>query len=72
MIREGLTLTVLGLGLGVLGSVLITRLLAGLPTWDPVTYLGAVALLAIIAVAACWVPARWASRVSPVEALSSE
>ncbi len=76
VIGEGLTLTGLGLGLGVGGSVLLTRLLEGLlvgvPTWDPVTYGLVAALLGGIAVLACWVPARRAARISPVEALTAE
>ena len=76
VLGEGLTLTGLGLALGVGGSILLTRLLEGLlvgvPTWDPVTYGLVAALLGGIAVLACWVPARRAARISPVEALTAE
>ena len=76
VIREGLLLTGIGLGVGVVGSALLARLLVGLlvgvPAWDPLTYGAAAVLLGAVAVAACWIPARSASRVSPVEALSSE
>jgi putative ABC transport system permease protein len=73
---EGLRLVavglVLGLGLGLALARLASSLLFGLSTVDPVTFVGAPALLLCVAVGAAWVPARRASRVDPVACLRSE
>ena len=65
-----------GLGAGLLGSVLLTRYLASLlyeirPT-DPLTLGGVSIVLAIVALAATWVPARRASRIDPALVLRGE
>jgi putative ABC transport system permease protein len=73
VLREGGVLLVIGLVLGVIGSMLATRLIQGLlfgvtPN-DPVT-IGIVALAMLaIGVAACWVPARRAAKVDPAIAM---
>ena len=73
VLMEGGVLLVMGLVLGVIGSLLATRLIQGLlfgvtPN-DPVT-LAAVALAMVaIGVAACWVPARRAAKVDPAVAM---
>jgi ABC-type antimicrobial peptide transport system permease subunit len=67
---------VLGLGAGIVGALFLTRLLEGLlfgvsPT-DPATF-GSVSLLLLgIALAACYWPARRATKVDPVRVLADE
>jgi putative ABC transport system permease protein len=76
VISRGMTLTLIGTALGVLGSLGLTRLMTNLlyevqPT-DPLTFTGVSLLLAGIALLACWLPARRAARVDPMEALRYE
>jgi predicted permease len=76
VVREGVTLLLIGLVLGAVGSVFATKvvegMLFGVAPNDPTT-LGAVALLMVtVGVTAAWVPAMRASRVQPVEALRQE
>jgi predicted permease len=75
IVGEGLRLAAMGLVLGVIGSMLLARTLRGLvygvsPT-DPAAFASVVALLAIVAVVAAWVPARRAARVDPMQVLRS-
>jgi putative ABC transport system permease protein len=71
-----MTLTGLGVAIGVAGSAAATQaivaMLFGVPRLDPVTYLGVVALLAGVAMIACGVPAWRAARVDPASTLRSE
>ena len=76
VVRHGMTLTGLGVAIGLCGAAaashaLIT-LLFGVSHLDPVTYLGVIALLAGAATVACAVPAWRASRVDPVSILRAE
>jgi putative ABC transport system permease protein len=73
VLREGGVLLVVGLVVGVIGSLLATRLIQGLlfgvtPN-DPVTLAGVATAMMAIGVAACWVPARRAAKVDPVVAM---
>ena len=76
VLREGLVLSGAGLLFGVLLSVATARLLAGLlyevRTFDPLVFVLAPMLLAGSVLLACYLPARRASRVSPMEALRQE
>jgi ABC-type antimicrobial peptide transport system permease subunit len=69
-------LTLGGLAAGLAGAVLLTRFLSGLlfevkPT-DPLTYAVVAGLLALVALAACLIPARRATKVDPLVALRYE
>lgn len=73
VLREGGVLLAVGLVLGVIGSLLATRLIQGLlfgvtPN-DPVTLAGVAMAMMAIGVAACWVPARRAAKVDPAVAM---
>ena len=76
VLRQALGVTAVGLALGLLGAFGATRLLSALlyevaPT-DPATFAVVAALLAVVALAACAVPARRATRVDPLVALRWE
>jgi putative ABC transport system permease protein len=76
IVRQGMTLTGLGVLIGLSGAVLasqaIVSLLFGVSRLDPVTYLGVIALLAGVSVVACWIPAWRAARVDPSITLRAE
>jgi predicted permease len=75
-VRDGMTLAALGIAIGSMASLgvsrLLTSLLYGVSALDPLTYAGVVAALTAAAAAASYLPARRASRVPPVEALAAE
>jgi ABC-type lipoprotein release transport system permease subunit len=54
------------------GSRLIASLLYGVSPRDPVIFAATTLLLLVVAAAACWLPARRAARLSPLEALRTE
>ncbi len=76
IISQGMTLAALGLAIGIAGALAATRLLAsqlyGVSASDPVILLVVAALLALVALFACWIPARRAARVDPLIALRYE
>jgi len=76
ILREGMTLAVAGLALGlasaVVSSRLLTRFLYGITPGDPVTYGLATVLVGGVALAACAIPAWRAARVDPMVALRYE
>ena len=76
VVRQGMAPALLGLGAGLVLAAAAVRLLRGLlygvQPWDPVTFLAAAAVLADTALAACYAPARRATRVDPVRALREE
>ena len=76
VVRQGMTLTGLGVVIGLSGAVAasqaIVTLLFGVSRLDPITYLGVIALLVGASVIACWVPARRATKVDPLVALRYE
>ena len=69
-------MVIIGLVLGLAGAFAVTRvfasLLLGVGTTDPLTFVGVAALLVVIALLACWIPARRATKVDPLVALRQE
>ena len=76
VLRQGLSVVALGLAIGLAialaGTRLLTDLIVGIKPTDPLTFSVVVALLAAIALFACWVPARRATRIDPLIALRYE
>ncbi len=76
VLRQGLTLALTGVALGVAAALALTRLmktfLFGVSATDPLTFVGVALLLTFIAVLACWLPARRATKVDPMIALRCE
>jgi putative ABC transport system permease protein len=76
VVAGGMRLVLVAIGIGLAGSLALTRLIAGLlyevrPA-DPLTFLAIALLLAAVALFACYLPARRATRVDPALALRSE
>jgi putative ABC transport system permease protein len=71
-----MTLVMLAIGLGVVGALasaqVVATLLFGVSPRDPLTYGAVTGSLALVALMACWLPARRASAVSPQSALRHE
>jgi predicted permease len=87
VLRKGAVLTLAGLVLGIGLSLVPIRLLLtfvpeirqsekyflyGVHAWDPIPYAGAALVVVLVALAACWIPARRATRVAPTVALRCE
>jgi putative ABC transport system permease protein len=75
-LRTGASATALGLAAGIAGSVFLSRwiesMLVDVPRVDPISYGVAAVLFSVIALAACWIPARRATNVDPIVALRYE
>jgi putative ABC transport system permease protein len=76
VLREGLRLAIFGAGIGLAGSFFAARLLSGMlfgvaPS-DPATFAGVAIVLVLVAMVACYIPARRATRVDPLVALRYE
>jgi ABC-type antimicrobial peptide transport system permease subunit len=76
MLREGLASVAAGAGIGVAAALALGRLLRallfGVTPLDPLSVIGAPALLAAIAAIACYLPTRRATRVDPIVALRED
>jgi predicted permease len=76
VLRQGMKLVLLGVGLGLAASLVATRIIAsqlfGITATDPATFVSAPLLLLMVALLACFVPARRATKVDPLVALRDE
>jgi putative ABC transport system permease protein len=76
VVRQGLKLTVLGIAFGLASAYgltrLMTKLLFNVSATDPLTFAGVALLLALVALLACYIPARRATKVDPMVALRRE
>jgi len=76
VLRQSIVIVALGLGIGLAaafaGTRAIANLIVGIKPTDPVTFVSVILVLSAIALVACWIPARRATRVSPLTALRYE
>jgi predicted permease len=76
VLRQGMRWVAAGVGAGFVGSLALTRFLSsqlfGVSPADPATFVCVTVFLGVVALLACWLPARRAARIDPMEALRYE
>jgi putative ABC transport system permease protein len=76
VVAQGMTLTLIGIGVGLAAALALTRLMRSLlfevSVTDPLTFSGLAALLSVVALLACYLPARRATKVDPMISLKCE
>jgi putative ABC transport system permease protein len=76
VLRQGLLLTLVGIGVGLAGALALSRVMSGLlygvTASDPATFVAIVALLGFVSLVACYIPARRATRIDPMITLRTE